>query len=146
MDRSAHLPTHAEVPRFVYPAEETSGGGAIGSVGIIPQRHLRPQRLGGRPLEEHLALDGCPLFNKTTAPNFIAILFGMLSEEVKQWQLPPADAWGKARVGTDLGGTGKSAEKRREKRKAAKAAAAQVRHSPRPIPAPNPLVARDCKP
>ena len=80
--------------------------------------------------EEYLLLDDCPLFNRATAPSFIAILFGLLSDETKKLKLPPAEAWDKARGGAgsgkDLGGTGKSAEKRREKRKAAAAAAAAM--------------------
>ena len=99
---------------------------------LLPQLQERelPEAPTEAEREEYLLLDDCPLFNRATAPSFIAILFGLLSDETKKLKLPPAEAWDKARGGAgsgkDLGGTGKSAEKRREKRKAAAAAAAAM--------------------
>ena len=45
---------------------------------------------------QQLSVDGCPLFNKSTAPHFIAILFATLTDEAKKLDLPSGDAWRRA--------------------------------------------------
>jgi hypothetical protein len=57
VDRATPIPHAAEAPRVVYSASERSGGGGVGCIGVLPQRSLVPQKLGGRPLVEHLALE-----------------------------------------------------------------------------------------
>ena len=43
--------------------------------------------------DEPMQLDGCPLFNKTSAPHVISTLFSTLTEEAKALKLPTPDAW-----------------------------------------------------
>lgn len=74
VDRASTIASAMEPPRVVFEASETSGGGGIGCVAVLPQRCLLPQKLGGRPLAEHLALevaasrslaDACELFTRS---------------------------------------------------------------------------------
>ena len=62
VERSSPMHVWDEPPRKVFAAHELSVGpkgvgGAIGCIGVVPQKNLVPQRLGGRPLTEHLALE-----------------------------------------------------------------------------------------
>ena len=45
---------------------------------------------------EPMAIDACPLFNRSSAPHFISILFNVLTEEGKRLALPAGDSWKKA--------------------------------------------------
>jgi len=52
--------------------------------------------------EDAMLIERCPLFTKSSAPHFIATLFGVLSEEAKKLPLPPPDAWRKAAVAAQV--------------------------------------------
>ena len=74
MDRSEAFAEAMEPPRVVYQARDCSGGLTVGCVAVLPQASLVPQKVSGRPLIEHLALevassrslaDSCELFTRS---------------------------------------------------------------------------------